>query len=74
MTRPVPVEVYFNFRSPYCYLALKRLLLADAYGPGVTRGHPRLHGWYEQERNRGLVRQDVPDRLPMAGRDMGMQS
>lgn len=44
MTRPVAVEVFFNYRSPYCYLASKRMwALEDEHGAHLV-WRP-LGGW-----------------------------
>ncbi|WP_440995085.1 2-hydroxychromene-2-carboxylate isomerase [Arhodomonas sp. SL1] len=62
---PVDLELYFNFRSPYCYLVSKRMFrLLDAYH--VRLVWRPLGGWHGRS---------PPDRakkkLPIARQDVG---
>jgi len=72
MISPVPLEVYYNFRSPYCYLASKRLFsLFDDYH--VTLVWKPLGGWSGRsapERAKvkiPIVRQDVKRHARLLG-------
>ena len=72
MTAPVPVEIYFNFRSPYCYLASKRLFeIFDDYH--ATLVWKPLGGWSGRsapERAKvkmPIVRQDVKRHARLMG-------
>lgn len=72
MSRSAPVEVYFNFRSPYCYLASKSLFgIFDDYHAELV--WKPLGGWAGRsapERAKvkmPLVRQDVKRHARLMG-------
>ncbi|WP_018719454.1 2-hydroxychromene-2-carboxylate isomerase [Arhodomonas aquaeolei] len=62
---PVDLEIFFNFRSPYCYLASKRLfrLLDDFHVRLVWRPLGGWHGRSPPER--------AKKKLPIARQDVG---
>ncbi|PWV59850.1 2-hydroxychromene-2-carboxylate isomerase [Plasticicumulans acidivorans] len=64
MVQPVDVYLYFNFRSPYCYLASKRLFdVIERYH--VNLQWRPLGGWDGRS-----PPQDAPKRVPLARQDM----
>jgi len=43
MSQPIPVETFFNFRSPYCYLASKTMWVIEQHGGAID--FKPLGGW-----------------------------